>query len=67
MKNTNDKLTGALKKLRETKCTNSHCWEPECRGECDWNYQFRVLRVIKEELDEMKDAGKPLRPHNGVL
>jgi len=67
MKNTNDKLEEALRKLRETKCTNGHCWKPGCRGECDWNYQFRVLKVIKEELDEMKGADMPLRPSKGVL
>ena len=67
MKETNNKLTEALKKLRETECANGHCWKPNCRGECDWTYQFRVLKVIKEELDEMKGAGKPLRPHKGVL
>ena len=67
MKETNNKLEEALKKLRETKCTNGHCWNPGCRGECDWNYQFRVLKVISDELDEMKGVEKPLLGRKGVL
>ena len=67
MKETNNKLEEALKKLRETKCTNGHCLKPGCRGECDWNYQFRVLKVIREELDEMKGVEKPLLGRKGVL
>jgi len=67
MRETNNKLEEALRELRETRCANGHCRKPNCRGECDWDYQFRVLKVIKEELDEMKGAGKPLRPQKGVL
>ena len=48
-------------------CTNSHCWEGTCKGECERDYHFQALKVVRKELEEIKGASKPLRSQKGVL
>jgi hypothetical protein len=48
-------------------CTNSHCLEGTCKGECEREYHYQALRVVKMKLEEIKGDSKPLRPQKGVL
>lgn len=48
-------------------CTNSHCFDGVCKGECERDYHFQALKVVRKELEEMKCASKPLKSQKGVL
>ena len=48
-------------------CTNSHCFDGVCKGECERDYHFQALRVVRRELEEIKAASRLLRRQKGVL
>ena len=47
-------------------CTNSHCFEDTCRGECCRDYHYQALRLIRRRLDEVKRLDVPIRGPEGV-
>jgi hypothetical protein len=51
----------------EGTCTNSHCRREACKGECERDFNFQALKVVRKKLEEIKGASKPLRPQKGVL
>ena len=40
-------------------CTNSHCFEDTCRGECEKTYHYQALRIIRNGIDQAKRLSKP--------
>ena len=40
-------------------CTNSHCFDDTCRGECEKSYHYQALRIIRNGIDQAKRLGKP--------
>ena len=35
-------------------CTNSHCFEDTCRGECEITYHYQALKIIRNGIDQAK-------------
>ena len=48
-------------------CSNSHCAERTCKGECERDYNFKALKVVRKELEEIKGANELIRAQKGVL
>lgn len=53
MKELEKNLKKALAAL-ESKCTNSHCFEDTCKGECGREYNYQALQVIRKGIEQVK-------------
>ena len=65
MKELEQNLKEALKAL-ETKCSNSHCFEDTCKGECSREYNYQALKVIRNGIEQVKRLNKPITGQNDV-
>ena len=48
-------------------CSNSHCLVRHCKGECERDYHFQALKVVRKELEEIKGANELIRAQKEVL
>jgi len=60
-------LAEALVSLKKKNCTNTHCADSACKGECEREYHYQVLKVVRRELDGLKEREMRLRSQKGVL
>ena len=51
-------LRKALNELGGGHCTNSHCFEDTCKGECETTYHYQALKIIRKGIDQAKRLSK---------